>query len=66
MSWSPLLRELVGEALAMNRSTAAGYIFANQEGKPYTDSGFKTMWNRVMHDYATVGGVWFTTHDLRA
>jgi hypothetical protein len=66
VSWSPLLRQLVGEALEMRRSTAAGYIFANQEGQPYTDSGFKTMWNRVMHDYAKAGGVWFTTHDLRA
>lgn len=64
VSWSSLLRELVGEALAMNRGK--DYIFANQDGGPYTDSGFKTMWNRVMHDYAKSGGKWFTTHDLRA
>lgn len=64
VSWSPLLREVVSEALAMNRGK--DFIFANQEGQPYTDSGFKTMWNRVMHDYADAGGVWFTTHDLRA
>lgn len=65
VSWSPLLRQLVGEALEMKRG-AHGFLFANQEGRPYTDSGFKTMWNRVMHDYADQGGVWFTTHDLRA
>jgi integrase len=66
VSWSPLLRELVQEALNMKRSKASGYIFATLDGQPYTDSGFKTMWNRVMHDYAKAGGVWFTTHDLRA
>lgn len=66
VSWSPLLRQLVAEALDMGRSTEMGYIFANEEGQPYTDSGFKTMWNRVMHDYKKQGGVWFTTHDLRA
>jgi integrase len=65
VSWSPFLREIVTAALEMRRSTAAGYIFANQDGQPYTDSGFKTMWNRVMHDYAAAGGKWFTTHDLR-
>lgn len=64
VAWSPLLRQLVNEALAMNRGK--DYIFANKDGVPYTDSGFKAMWNRVMHDYAKAGGVWFTTHDLRA
>lgn len=66
VSWSPLLRQLVQEALAMGRNKQQGYIFASQDGAPYTDSGFKTMWNRVMHDYKKSGGVWFTTHDLRA
>ncbi|MDB5909791.1 MAG: hypothetical protein JWP34_3905 [Massilia sp.] len=46
VSWSPFLREIVTAALEMRRSTAAGYLFANQEGQPYTDNGFKTMWNR--------------------
>lgn len=64
VSWSPLLRQLVAEAINLNRGK--DYVFANQEGQPYTDSGFKTMWNRVMHDYAKAGGKWFTTHDLRA
>lgn len=65
VGWSPLLRELISEAQAMKRGSS-GYVFPNQDGTPYTDSGFKTMWNRVMHDYKTQGGVWFTTHDLRA
>lgn len=66
VSWSPFLRDIIHAALDMKRSTAAGYVFANLDGQPYTDSGFKTMWNRIMHDYAKTGGVWFTTHDLRA
>jgi integrase len=65
IAWSPLLRQLVGEALAMKRS-AHGYLFANEEGHPYTDSGLKTMWNRNMNDYVAKGGVRFTAHDLRA
>lgn len=45
---------------------AHDYLFANQEGHLYTDSGFKTMWNRNMQDYVRQGGISFTAHDLRA
>jgi integrase len=65
IAWSPLLRQLVTEALAMKRN-GRGYVFATEEGRPYTDSGFKTMWGRTMDDYVAQGGVRFTAHDLRA
>jgi integrase len=66
VSWSTTLRSIITEALEMRRSDKHGFIFANQTGRPYTDSGFKAMWNKIMHDYKKQGGVWFTTHDLRA
>lgn len=65
VAWSPLLRQLVGDALEMKR-TKQGYLFATQDGSPYTDSGFKTLWGRTMTDYVKKGGVRFTAHDLRA
>lgn len=42
------------------------YVFPTRDGTPYTDQGFKGMWNRIMHAYAKAGGEWFTAHDLRA
>jgi hypothetical protein len=44
----------------------SGYVFPTQDGQPYNDSGFQMMWNRIVHDYAKTGGVWFTMYDLRA
>lgn len=64
VAWSPLLRQLVEEALAMNRGR--DWIFANLDGQPYTDSGFKTLWGRTMTAYVKAGGKRFTAHDLRA
>lgn len=64
VAWSPLLRQLVGEALAMNRGK--DWIFASSDGKPYTDSGFKTIWGRTMTAYVKAGGTRFRAHDLRA
>lgn len=42
------------------------YVFPTRDGTPYSDQGFKGMWNRIMHAYAEKGGEWFTAHDLRA
>lgn len=42
------------------------FLFPNNEGQPYSDSGFKCLWNRLMHDYQKGGGTWFHAHDLRA
>ena len=45
----------------------AGYIcFAPGEGSPYTDAGFKAMWNRVQVKWAETGGERFTFHNIRA
>ena len=50
-------------------ASALGYVFrAPRTGNPYSQSGFKTMWGRLM-DAALAAGVIeerFTFHDLRA
>lgn len=66
VQWSPTLREIVDEARTLERPTTSIYLFASRTGGPYSDSGFKTIWNRVMTDYVAAGGKRFTAHDLRA
>ena len=66
VQWSDFLRQLVNEAAALPRKVGSLYVFSTRDGQPYTDQGFKGMWNRIMHDFADAGGEWFTAHDLRA
>jgi len=66
VQWSPFLRELLTEARGLPRDVGSMYVFANREGQPYSDSGFKAMWNRIMNDFVKSGGERFTAHDLRA
>ncbi len=66
VQWSPTLREVVDEARALERPTTSIYLFASRGGGPYSDSGFKSIWNRIMTDYVEAGGEHFTAHDLRA
>lgn len=38
-----------------------------RQGQPYTEQGFKAMWNRIMEDWLKLSGAErFTFHDLRA
>lgn len=41
-------------------------VFAARSGAPYTDSGFKANWSKIMADFVKSGGERFATHDLRA
>lgn len=66
VQWSPTLREVVNEARSLERPTTSIYLFASRTGGPYSDAGFKTIWNRIMADYVQAGGERFTAHDLRA
>lgn len=68
IAWSPTLREIVDKAMAreLPKGVTSMYVFPTRTGTPYTDQGFKGMWNRIMHDFANDGGEWFTAHDLRA
>jgi integrase len=66
VEWSPFLRELINEARGLPRQVGSLSVFANNKGSAYADSGFKTMWNRIMADFVESGGERFTAHDLRA
>lgn len=45
--WSPELRAVIDEALAIQRTTSL-YVFGNTQGQPYTRSGWNTNWKRLM------------------
>ena len=66
---SPTLRYLIEQVGTIKRRTPSIYLFANNDGLPYTDAGFKALWNNLMHG-AIPGGAksveWFTAHDLRS
>src|SRR5260363_414155 len=64
--WSTHLRDIVIRAKALPRPIGGFFLFCNRKGQPYTDRGFKAMWNRLQVEYAQEGGRRFTFHDLRA
>jgi integrase len=55
-------------AVAAVRRDGCEYLFPNRLGRPYTDSGFKSMWSKYMGRAMGEGvvSVRFTFHDLRA
>ncbi len=63
--WTDSLREVVDRAMKLKRPKSQ-YLFCNMQSKPYTDSGFKAMWQRVQVKWAEQGGNRFTFHDIRA
>lgn len=63
------LREVLERMRAMPGYSALGAVFrAPRTGNPYSESGFKTMWGRLMHDALEKRVIEkrFTFHDLRA
>lgn len=66
VEWSPILRQIVDQARTLERPATSVYLFASRRGGPYSDSGFKAMWNRLMAEFVAAGGEHFTAHDLRA
>lgn len=66
LEWTDELREIIREAQSTPRPVGSMYVFVNRAGQPYTESGFKAMWTKVMADYVASGGEHFTFHDLRA
>jgi len=76
VEWSPTLRQVITEAMNIKHRRAknrppliSGYLFTNRDGQPYTDHGFKALWQKLMRAYAPEGtksAKWFRAHDLRA
>lgn len=64
--WTDGLSEVVIRAKALKRPIRGLYLFCTRQGHPYSDTSFKTMWNRVQIKWAEQGGERFTFHDIRA
>ena len=64
--WTDGLRDVVGRAKALKRPIRGLYLFCTRKGQPYSDTGFKAIWNRVQVKWAVSGGQRFTFHDIRA
>jgi len=64
--WSKGLHEVVDRARKLKRPIRGLYLFCTRQGQPYSDTGFKAMWNRVQVKWAMQGGQRFTFHDIRA
>jgi integrase len=76
VEWSPTLRMVIAEAQAIKHRRAkdrpplvSGFLFHNRDGDPYSNHGFKALWQKLMRAYApegTTSAAWFRAHDLRA
>ncbi len=66
--WTPDLREVVARAQALPRRAKSAYLFATHAGKPYSTSGFDSIWQRTMRRALSSGilAQRFTEHDIRA
>lgn len=63
--WTDSLRDVFDELQTIER-VPSPYVWSTIKGSSYTESGFKTMWSKIMTDWTKVGGKRFTFHDLRA
>lgn len=66
VEWTPSLLEGIEYAKSLRRKITSLYLFCNRAGQPYTDAGFKAMWNRLQVTWEAAGHERFTFHDLRA
>lgn len=68
MTWSDTLKTCVDRARKLRGNIRSLYIFCRRDGKPYTSSGFNSMWARVMNNALEKGLIQerFTFHDIRA
>jgi integrase len=64
VAWSPLLERVVAQAAQVR--PVGEYVFPTRTGQPYSDSGFKTEWNKLIKLYEAKTGDRFRAHDLRA
>ncbi len=66
VTFTPALRQAVDACKALPSKIASTYLIYNTAGQPYTASGFKSMWQRMMGAWVEQGKERFTFHDLRA
>ena len=63
--WTEGLHEVITRAKQLKRPIRGLNLFCTRQGTPYSDTGFKAMWNRVQLKWADQGGLRFTFHDIR-
>lgn len=59
---TPVLAELIEKAKSLRRRKHSDYLFCNRKGKPYTTSGFDTLWKGVLKKSKVEN---FHFHDIR-
>lgn len=66
--WTEALRQSVKRIKAMERPVRGLHLFCTRRGRPYTASGFRSIWQRTMARALKEGvlAARFTTHDIRA
>lgn len=65
VEWTPALRDVVNQCLALPTRITSTYVIPNEDGQPYTSDGFKSNWQRLMNAWVKLGNERFTFHDLR-
>jgi integrase len=65
ITMSPALEEVLQRARAFLPHLPREYVLRNRKGKPYTENGFRAIWQAAMRRYVKKGGERFTFHDLR-
>lgn len=68
MTWNEPLKICVDRARKLRGNIRSMYIFCRRDGRPYTESGFNSMWQRVMNNALEKKLIKerFTFHDIRA
>ena len=66
VEWSRRLKRYVQAALDQPCDIVPAYVIRTQRGSPYTSSGFKSIWQRLINEWVEKGNERFTFHDLRA
>lgn len=62
---SPALQSVLERAKAFVPNLPREYVLRRRDGLPYTEDGFRAIWQRGMRKYVKAGGKRFTFHDLR-
>jgi len=65
-TWTDSLTDVHARAKNLKRKIKSIYVLCNRKGQPYTPSGFKAMWRRLMLKAKENGIEWFQFRDLRA
>ena len=66
VAMSPTLQAVLERAKAFLPHLPREYVLRTAKGAPYSEDGFRAIWQRVMRKYGKAGHERFTFHDLRA